>query len=34
MSHESMMCDLETGVCGINDEEEMQVINLKQEEKK
>ncbi|MBB6020104.1 putative DsbA family dithiol-disulfide isomerase [Paenibacillus sp. JGP012] len=34
MSHESMMCDLETGVCGINDEEEMQVIDLKQEEKK
>lgn len=34
MSNESMMCDLETGVCGISDEEEMQVIDLKQEEKK
>ncbi|WP_434756538.1 DsbA family protein [Paenibacillus amylolyticus] len=34
MSNESMMCDLETGVCGVTDDEEMQVINLKQEEKK
>jgi len=34
MSNESMMCDLETGVCGVSDEEEMQVINLMEEEKK
>ncbi|PYE48029.1 DsbA family protein [Paenibacillus barcinonensis] len=33
MSYESMMCDLETGVCGASDEEEMQMVDLKREEK-
>ncbi|CAI6046106.1 hypothetical protein PAECIP112173_01203 [Paenibacillus sp. JJ-100] len=34
MSNDSMVCDLETGVCGISDDEEMQIIDLKKEEKK
>ncbi|PQP81516.1 dithiol-disulfide isomerase [Paenibacillus sp. PCH8] len=34
MSNESMMCDLETGVCGVSDEEVMQAVNLNQVEKK
>lgn len=28
MSNESMMCDLETGICGVSEEEAMQEINL------
>ncbi|WP_338586741.1 DsbA family protein [Paenibacillus sp. Y5S-9] len=34
MSNESMMCDLETGVCGVSEEEAMQEINLNHVEKR
>ncbi|MBR2564364.1 MAG: DsbA family protein [Paenibacillus sp.] len=34
MINDSMVCDLETGVCGISDDEGMQMIDLKKEEKK